>query len=82
MKIKVLGIRNPWIDGAPRGSGWTGDVDDKVGKGLIENGLAEEVVTRARKGDGTYQADDPATPENEAYNPPKKPARRKKKAAE
>lgn len=39
------------------------------------------VAERARKEDGTFQADDPATPENEAYKPaPKKRGRPKRNA--
>ena len=39
------------------------------------------VVKRARKDNGPFQADDPATPENEAYKPaPKKRGRPKKQA--
>lgn len=79
MKIKVTGIRFPWIDGKPRENGWVGNVSDAEGKHLIDNGLAEEVATRARKVDGTYQGDDPATPENEAYDPPKKTRAKAKK---
>ncbi len=38
------------------------------------------VAERARKEDDTFQADDPATPENEAYTPaPKKRGRPKKR---
>jgi hypothetical protein len=37
---------------------------------------------RARKGDGKFKADDPATPEvNEAWEGGKKPAKKKKKRA-
>jgi hypothetical protein len=33
---------------------------------------AQEEGERARQGDGTFQADDPSTPENEAFAPKKK----------
>lgn len=83
MKVKVIGHRCPWLDGKPREHGYTTTVDADLGKQLIANGLAEEVATRARKDDGTYQGDDPATPDvNEAFEPPKKrKAPAKKKAA-
>lgn len=34
---------------------------------------------RAHNEDGTFKADDPATPENEAYDPPKEPEEKPKK---
>lgn len=78
MKIKITGHRMPWIDGKARDHGYVATVDAALGAHLVENGLAEEILTRARKGDGTYQGDDPSTPENEAYNPPKKTRKAKK----
>ena len=82
MKVKVIGNRRPVIDGAKRDAGYITNVGDVLGEHLIANGLAEQISVRARKVDGTYRGDDPSTPENEAYDPPKKPKRtpRKKKA--
>ena len=82
MKVKVIGNRRPVIDGAKRDAGYTASVDNALGEHLVANGLAEQISVRARKVNGTYQGDDPSTPENEAYDPPKKPKRapRKKKA--
>ena len=77
MKVKVIGNRKPVIDGAKRLHGYVAEVSDEDGQHLLSHGLVEVVETRARKADGTYQGDDPATPENEAYDPPKKPAAKK-----
>lgn len=50
-------------------------------KGKSQNKAVESTdVKRAREDDGTFKADDPATPEvNEAFDPPKKRSARKVK---
>lgn len=51
MKIKIIGNRGPWIDGAPREDGWEGDVAEALGKHLVDTGLAEVKKGRPRKDD-------------------------------
>lgn len=79
MRIKIIGRRQPWIEGKPRAAGYETNVDASVGNLLIERGMAEEVVTRARNDDGTLKADDPATPENEAWEGGEAPKKRSRK---
>lgn len=41
---------------------------------MSNENIPPEEPKRAHNEDGTFKADDPKTPENEAYNPPKEPA--------
>lgn len=49
MQIKITGNRGPWINGKPRENGWEGEVDETLGRFLIENGLAERKQGRPAK---------------------------------
>lgn len=79
-------VSEAWIGvTAPVPNGWHLDVNsameakDGLRKEAPKKGRHEEEV-RAHNEDGTFKADDPATPEvNEAYEPPKKRGRPKSK---
>lgn len=78
MKIKIL-IGSNFPDGKEEKRVEAGDVlevDDKIAKSLIKNKAAvkfnddkksKKTKKRARNEDGSFKADDPKTPENEAW---------------
>lgn len=83
MRIKILGDRQPFVDGKKAMEGEEFDVTDVEGKAMIHNGLAmraDDTPKRARNSKGQLQKDDPATEANEAWVggvAPKKKAKKK-----
>ena len=83
MKIKIIGDRQPFVDGRKAMEGEEFDVSDAAGKDMISSGLAiraDDTPKRARNSKGQLQKDDPATETNEAWVggvPPKKKAKKK-----
>lgn len=49
MKIRVLGNRNPVIDGQKRPNGYECDVPQAIADQLFVNNLAEEIITKKQK---------------------------------
>ena len=85
MKIKITSDKNPWANGSPCAKGQEIDVDDETGKALVEAGMAEAMGAskpkRARNAKGHLKADDPSTPENEAWEGGVSPKKKTKKKA-
>tara|TARA_Y100000114_G_scaffold25806_1_gene21576 strand:+ start:1364 stop:1624 length:261 start_codon:yes stop_codon:yes gene_type:complete len=83
MKIKIIGDRQPFVDGRKAMEGEEFDVSDAAGKDMISSGLAiraDDTPKRARNSKGQLQKDDPATEANEAWVggvAPKKKAKKK-----
>ena len=83
MKIKIIGDRQPFVDGKKAMEGEEFDVSDAAGKDMISSGLAiraDDTPKRARNAKGQLQKDDPATETNEALVggvAPKKKAKKK-----
>lgn len=83
MKIVISTDRQPFVNGKKTAKGEIHEVTDEEGRLMIANGLAirgESEPKRARNAKGQLQADDPSTPENEAWEggkAPKKPAKKK-----
>jgi len=49
MKIRVLGNRNPVIDGQKRPHGYECDVSQAIADQLFVNNLAEEIIAKKQK---------------------------------
>lgn len=85
MKIVISTDRQPFVNGKKTEKGEIHEVSDAAGKAMIANGLAirgDSEPKRARNAKGQLKADDPSTPENEAWEggiEPKKPAKKKAK---
>ena len=84
MKIVISTDRQPFINGKKTEKGETHEVSDAEGKIMIANGMAirgDSEPKRARNAKGHLKADDPSTPENEAWEggvaPKKKKAKKK-----
>ena len=68
MKIKIIGDRQPFVDGKKAMEGEEFDVSDASGKDMISSGLAiraDDTPKRARNSKGQLQKDDPATEAND-----------------
>lgn len=81
MKIKITSDRNPWVNGTKCAKGQELDVSDADAKILIDNGMAEmaDEPKRARNEKGQLIADNPDTPENEAWEGGKAPKKKNTK---
>jgi hypothetical protein len=85
MKIVISTDRQPFVNGKKTEKGEIHEVSDAAGKAMIANGLAirgDNEPKRARNAKGHLKADDPSTPQNEAWEggvAPKKPAKKKAK---
>lgn len=84
MKIVISTDRQPFINGKKTEKGEIHEVSDEEGKIMIANGMAirgDSQPKRARNAKGHLKADDPSTPENEAWEggvaPKKKKAKKK-----
>ena len=83
MRIKIIGDRQPFVDGRKAMEGEKFDVSDAAGKDMISSGLAiraDDTPKRARNSKGQLQKDDPTTETNEAWVggvAPKKKAKKK-----
>ena len=86
MKILISTDRQPFVNGKKTEKGEEHEVSDAEGKIMIANGMAIRVgiePKRARNAKGHLKADDPSTPENEAWEggvAPKKKKVKKKNA--
>ena len=58
MQIKIIGDRQPWIDGQPREAGYECDVDADLANHLIDAGMAEKKMGRPSKKDAADELDD------------------------
>ena len=85
MRIKITSDRNPWANGSPCAKGQEIELDDETGKAMVEAGMALEIGAskpkRARNAKGHLKADDPSTPENEAWEGGVSPKKKTKKKA-
>ena len=84
MKIVISTDRQPFVNGKKTEKGEIHEVSDAEGKIMIANGMAirgDSEPKRARNAKGHLKADDPSTPENEAWeggvSPKKKKAKKK-----
>ena len=85
MKIVISTDRQPFVNGKKTEKGEIHEVSDAEGRVMVANGMAirgDSEPKRARNDKGQLQADDPSTPQNEAWVggvEPKKPTKKKAK---
>lgn len=82
MKIVISTDRQPFVNGKKAEKGEIFEVSAAEGKLMLENGFAIEAESkpkRARNAKGHLKADDPTTPENEAWEGGKAPKKKKAK---